>query len=127
MGANDRTLRWIGTSLDDLRKFPLEVQSRMGFALRTAQEGGMDPDVKVLQGFGGGGVLEVAERFDRNAYRAVYTVRLEHAVYVLHVFQKKSKSGIATSMQDSDMIRRRLREAEMLDAAETAKQRGKRT
>jgi len=99
----------------------------MGFALRNAQEGSMDPDAKVLQGFGSAGVLEVAERFDRNAYRAIYTVRLEHAIYVLHVFQKKSKSGIATSTQGIDMIRRRLREAEMLDAAETAKQRGKRT
>jgi len=72
----------------------------MGFALRTAQEGGMDPDAKVLQGFGGAGVLEVAERFDRNAYRAIYTVRLEHAVYAVYVFQKKSKSGIATPSKD---------------------------
>jgi phage-related protein len=84
----------------------------------------MDPDAKVLQGFGGAGVLEVAERFERDAYRAVYTVRLEYAVYVLHVFQKKSKSGIATASQDVNMIRRRLREAEMLDAAERATQQG---
>lgn len=87
----------------------------------------MDPDAKALQGFGGAGVLEIAERFDRNAYRAIYTVRLEHAIYVLHVFQKKSKSGIATPGQDVDMIRRRLREAEMLDAAETARQQGQHT
>ncbi|MGI8855452.1 MAG: type II toxin-antitoxin system RelE/ParE family toxin [Thermomicrobiales bacterium] len=127
MGANDRRLRWIGTSLDDLRAFPPEVQSRMGFALRAAQEGSMDPDAKVLHGFGNAGVVEVAERFARNAYRAVYTVRLEHSVYVLHVFQKKSKSGIATSTPDVDTIRRRLREAEMLDAAVTAKQRGSNT
>lgn len=84
----------------------------------------MDPDAKVLGGFGGAGVIEVAERFARNAYRAVYTVRLEHAVYVLHVFQKKSKSGITTPAPDIDTIRRRLREAEVLDAAETARQRG---
>lgn len=84
----------------------------------------MDPDAKVLRGFGGAGVLEVAERFERNAYRAVYTVRLEHAVYVLHVFQKKSKSGIATPSQEIEMIRRRLREAELLDAAEGTKHQG---
>jgi phage-related protein len=124
VGTNDRTLRWIGTSLDDLKEFPPEVQRRIGFALRTAQEGGMDPDAKVLHGFGNAGVIEVAERFARNAYRAVYTVRLVHAVYVLHVFQKKSKSGIATPTPDIDAIRRRLREAEMLDAAESTRQRG---
>jgi phage-related protein len=92
MGANDRTLRWIGTSLDDLRKFPPEVQGRMGFALRTAQEGGMDPDAKVLRGLGSAGILEVAERFDRNAYRAIYTVRLEHAIYGLHVLRRLRKN-----------------------------------
>lgn len=84
----------------------------------------MDPDAKALQGFGGASVIEIAERFDRNAYRAIYTVRLKYAVYVLHVFQKKSKSGIATPSHDIDMIRRRLHEAEMLDAAEAAKQQG---
>ncbi|MDQ6602689.1 MAG: type II toxin-antitoxin system RelE/ParE family toxin [Chloroflexota bacterium] len=122
MGNDDRLLRWVGTSLDDLKEFPSDVQSRMGFALRTAQEGGRDPDAMPLQGFGGAGVIEIAERFDGNAYRTMYTVRLRHAVYVLHAFQKKSTHGIATPAREMNTVRRRLREAELLDAAETARQ-----
>ncbi len=91
MSVHDRTLRWVGTSLSDLREFPPEVQSRMGFALRTAQEGGMDPDAKVLRGFGGAGVIEIAERLDRNAYRAIYTVRLKYAVCVTCVSEEIKK------------------------------------
>jgi len=64
-----------------------------------------------LQGFGSAGVLEVVEDWRSNTYRAVYTVRFEERVYVLHVFQKKSKSGIATPKPDIDLIRDRLKVA----------------
>jgi phage-related protein len=82
----------------------------------------------VLQGFGGASVLEVAERFDGNAYHAVYTVHLQNAIYVLHAFQKKSRSGIATTANDIKMIQHRVREEEILDAAWSAcqQQRGER-
>lgn len=72
----------------------------------------MHPDAKVLKGFGGAGVLEIVEDFRGDTFRAVYTVRFPSAVYVLHAFQKKSKSGIKTPTEDMDLIRRRLREAE---------------
>ena len=65
-----------------------------------------------MKGFGGRGVLELVENFDGNTYRAVYTVRFVGAVYVLHAFQKKSKSGIATAQHDLELIRKRLRDAE---------------
>jgi phage-related protein len=65
---------------------------------------------KPLKGFGSG-VLEIRDNHDGDTYRAVYTVRFEEVVYVLHVFQKKSTSGIATAQRDLDLIRRRLREA----------------
>lgn len=107
-----RAVCWIGSAKKDLRAFPADVQDVVGFALYTAQVGGIHPDAKVLKGFGGAGVLEIVEDFRGDTFRAVYTVRFPSAVYVLHAFQKKSKSGIKTPMEDMDLIRRRLREAE---------------
>ena len=60
----------------------------------------------------GSGVLEVVESHDGNAYRAVYTVRFENAVYVLHAFQKKSPSGVRTAKRDTDLVTERLKIAE---------------
>ena len=112
-----RPLFWVGSSKRDLMALPEEVQQVMGFALHQAQAGEEHPAAKALRGFGGRGVLEVVERHDGDTYRAVYTVRLERAVYVLHCFQKKAKRGIATPKAELDLIRRRLREAETIDRA----------
>jgi phage-related protein len=68
------------------------VRSEVGEALLDAQWGGKAASAKPWKGLGAG-VLEVVEDFDGDTYRAVYTVRLAGAVYVLHAFQKKSKSG----------------------------------
>lgn len=84
----------------------------MGFALYLAQIGQTHGGAKPLRGFGGAGVLEVAEDHDGNTYRAVYTVRLDRAIYVLHAFQKKSRKGIKTPQGDIELVRRRLRVAE---------------
>ncbi|EDX83317.1 Phage family protein [Synechococcus sp. PCC 7335] len=84
----------------------------MGFALYRAQQGKKHPDVKPLKGFRGSSVLEIVESFDGNAYRAIYTVKFEGIVYVLHAFQKKSKRGIATPQQDIELVKRRLKRAE---------------
>jgi phage-related protein len=70
------------------------------------------PDAKPLKGFGGAGVLEIIDDYDRNTYRAVYTVKFAEVVYVLHCFQKKSKRGIATSPQDIELVERRLKRAQ---------------
>jgi phage-related protein len=67
---------------------------------------------KPLKGFGSAGVLEVVEDWNRSTYRAVYTVRFEGVVFVLHVFQKKSTRGAATPKADIDLIRERLKVAE---------------
>jgi phage-related protein len=107
-----KPLFWIGSSRKDLRGFPAEVQDGVGYALRDAQFGGQRINAKVLKGFGGAGVLEVVEDFERNAYRAVYTVQFPEAVYVLHAFIKKSRRGIATPKEDLDLIRGRLKAAE---------------
>ena len=108
----EKRLAWIGSSRKDIREMPDEVQSGFGQALWTAQLGGKHEGAKPLKGFGGAGVLEVVENHDGDAYRAVYTVRFVEAVYVLHVFQKKSTRGIETPKSDVDLIKRRLREAE---------------
>jgi len=121
-----KPLVWVGSSLEDVRRFPEAVKRTMGYALYLAQAGGKHPDAKPLTGFGGAGVLEVAEDFSGDTYRAVYTVRLAGAVYVLHAFQKKSRRGIATPRQDLDLIRARLRRAEELDALREGREGGRR-
>ena len=82
-----------------------------GFALHEAQLGRKHPDAKPLKGFGGAGVLEIMARSDGDAFRAVYTVKLADRIYVLHAFQKKSKSGIATPKPEIDLIKARLKTA----------------
>ncbi len=107
-----KPVEWIGSSRDDLREFPEDVQQMMGFALYRAQLGKKHADAKPLKGFKGAGVLEIVENFDGDTYRSVYTVKFEEIVYVLHSFQKKSKHGIATPKQDLDLIEARLRRAQ---------------
>jgi phage-related protein len=103
---------WIGSSRRDLREMPQQVRRDIGQALYAAQQGVTDPAAKPLKGFGGARVMEIVERYRTDAYRAVYTAHFENAVYVLHVFQKKSKSGIATPKPEIELIRRRFAEAE---------------
>jgi len=91
---------------------PQQVRRDIGQALYTAQQGMTEPAAKPLKGFGGVRVMEIVERYRTDAYRAVYTAHFENAVYVLHVFQKKSKSGIATPKHEMELIRRRFAEAE---------------
>jgi len=103
---------WIGSSLKDLREFPGPVQDQMGYALYVAQLGGKHEDSKTLSGFGGAGVVEVVEDYRGDTFRAVYTVRYARVVYVLHAFQKKSKTGRETPRRDMELIQQRLYEAE---------------
>ncbi len=115
----DRPVVWVGSSLDDLRALPREVRRVFGHAISLAQRGGKHPDAKPLKGFGGAGVLEVVEDFDGATYRAVYTVRFAEAVYVLHVFQKKSRQGIRTPREEMDVVRARLRRAAAMHEEES--------
>ena len=105
---------WVGSSRKDLRAFPEPVQDHMGYALYVAQRGGKHRDSKSLSGFGGAGVVEVVKDFRGDAFRAVYTVKIAGAVYVLHAFQKKSKTGRVTPRRDIELIKQRLREAEQI-------------
>ncbi|HGT2361104.1 TPA: type II toxin-antitoxin system RelE/ParE family toxin [Yersinia enterocolitica] len=107
-----KPLYWVGSSKKDLQYLPEDVQDIFGYGLHLAQMGSKHSQAKPLKGFGGAGVLEVVEDYIGDTYRAVYTVKFGHAVYVLHAFQKKSSSGIATPKPDVDKIRERLKAAE---------------
>lgn len=112
--ARPKTLSWIASSRRDLRALPKEVRRTFGVALYAAQIGETPPIAKPLRGFGGAGVLELVENDAGGTYRAVYTVRYATAIYVLHVFQKKSKRGRQTPQRDIDLIKERLKRAEEL-------------
>lgn len=114
MARSEAPLIWIGGSKKELLKLPVEVRQFFGHALGYAQQGGQHPAAKALKGFSGAGVLEVTEDDRDGTYRAVYTVKFEVAVFVLHCFQKKSKRGIATPTEEMDIIRTRLKIAAAL-------------
>jgi phage-related protein len=112
MNNQVRPVVWIGSSRRDLRAMPRQVRRDIGQALYTAQQGMTDPAAKPLKGFGGVRVMEIVERYRTDAFRAVYTAHFEDVVYMLHVFQKKSKSGIATPARELELIHKRFTEAE---------------
>jgi phage-related protein len=105
---------WVGASLKDLREFPAPVRDHVGYALYVAQRGDKHQHAKALSGFGGAGVLEVVKDYRGDTFRAVYTLKYAGTVYVLHAFQKKSKSGRQTPRLDRELIKQRLREAEQI-------------
>lgn len=106
-----KPVRWVGSSKEDLSDFPEDVRRRVGGALWEAQVGRKAPYAKPLKGFGDASVLEIADNFDGDTFRAVYAVRFSKAVYVLHAFQKKSKRGAATPKAELDLIAQRLKRA----------------
>jgi phage-related protein len=104
-----KPLYWVASSLKDLRACPDDVQDVFGYALHLAQIGDKHAQAKPLKGFAGAGTLEVVEDHDGDTYRAVYTLEVAGAVYVLHVFEKKAKRGIKTPKRDMDLIKSRLK------------------
>lgn len=107
-----KKLVWLGRSLDDLKLFPDEVQDEIGYALHCAQIGSTYSSTKMFKGYGSG-VYEIVSDFNTDAYRAVYVVNLDDCLYVLHAFQKKSKSGIKTPKPDLNIIETRLKQLKM--------------
>ncbi len=103
---------WVSSSRKDIQAMPGQIRRLFGVALDEAQQGNKPENAKPLHGYGGASVVEIVESYDSDAYRAVYTVRFEEAVYVLHVFQKKSRRGSETPARDRELIRTRLRQAE---------------
>jgi phage-related protein len=113
-----KELVWIGSTRKDMQALPLPVRRIFGYGLYAAQMGEKPPEAKPLKGFGSAGVLELIEDYKGDTYRAVYTVQFATKVYVLHVFQKKAKHGIATPKQELDLIIERLKRAQSLYTGE---------
>jgi phage-related protein len=108
-----RKLVWLVDSLDRLTKFPPSVRQKLGFALYQAQIGQKHESAKLLHGFAEA-VWQVRADDPGGTYRAVYVAQFREAVYVLHAFQKKATSGIATPQREIDLIRQRLQLARKL-------------
>jgi len=102
-----KPVHFIASSLKDLQALPDPVRGAFGRLLLDVQYGETPYGAKPLKGITGAGVLELIEDYDTNTYRAIYTVRLAGAVYVLHVFQKKSRKAIATSRADIALVKSR--------------------
>lgn len=107
MRLNLKTLVWVGSSLDDLKKLPIHIQREIGFSLHQIQEGKTPVNVKMMKGLGAG-IYEIISNFNKGTYRAVYAAKLDNQIYVLHVFQKKSKQGIETPKQEISLIKSRF-------------------
>lgn len=114
MRSRLKRIVWMGTSRKDIHDTPDAVQDEMGYALYEVQQGTRPRQAKVLTGFGNARVLEIRVRDVSGAYRAVYTIEYDDAIYILHVFQKKSKEGIATPKQDMELIKQRWKEVREL-------------
>ena len=108
-----RPVVWLGDSRRNIQAFPLGARKLVGDELQLVQFGGMPKDAKPFHGVGSG-VFEIALAYETNAYRTVFAVQLGAKIYVLHAFQKKSKSGIKTPQKDIDLIKRRYKEAKEL-------------
>jgi phage-related protein len=113
-GKANRKLEFIGDSREMICSFPQTVKRRVGYAIRFAQASLKHEHAKPLKGLGPG-TFEIVEDFSGDTYRAVYTVRLKHAIYVLHAFQKKSKKGIKTPKKEMDLIKARFKIAQEID------------
>ena len=105
---------WVGSSKSDLMDMPLEVVTDFGYGLYQAQIGAHPDIAKTLSGFGGASTVQLMLDHRSGTFRVVYTVKFTDAIVVLHAFQKKSKSGIATPKKDVKLIRSRLKLAEQL-------------
>src|SRR5205809_6007510 len=105
---NTRPITWLKAALKDFEDFPADVQLEVRRALTVAAEGGKSDKAKPFKGVAGG-VFELALRHRGNAFRAIYAVQIDADLWVIHVFQKKSKSGIKTPQAEIDLIRERLK------------------
>lgn len=106
----EKPLFWVASSKRDLLAMPEPIRREFGIALSIAQHGGRHVAAQRWKGEGSG-VYELVGNHFGDTFRAVYTVRFRHAVYVLHCFQKKSPNGIRTARPDIERIRERLKAA----------------
>lgn len=106
-----RPVLWIGSSKKDLMGFPEDVRSEFGHSLREIQKGRDPGNTKSLRHLGVTGVSEIVIDDKEGTFRGVYTVEFKEMIAVLHVFKKKSKTGIATPKREIDLVLQRLKQA----------------
>jgi phage-related protein len=111
--SQEKPIQWMGSSLDELSRFPARTKSTIGYALWLAQQGQMHDDAKPMHGKFSGLIEIVAHDDSRRTFRAVYVAKFAGVVYVLHAFCKKAKRGTHTPQRELDLIERRLRTARM--------------
>ncbi len=90
------------------------MKETFGEAIMYAQCGEKHSKAKIYKHQGSGGILEVMEDDSSGTFRAIYTVKFEKAIVILHAFQKKSKTGIETTKQDKDLINSRMQMAKQV-------------
>ena len=100
-----KNLKFIGSSLDDLRDFPTEAKRQVGFELDAIQRGIEPSDWKPMQNIGSG-VREIRIRV-LGEWRIIYVAKFSDAIYVLHSFQKKTQK---TRQEDIELARNRYRQ-----------------
>lgn len=109
-----RPVVWLGNSRKNILDFPEDVRKLIGDELHLIQFGGMPKDAKAFKGVGSG-IIEIALKYDKEAYRCVQAVQLGEKIYVLHAFQKKATKGISTPQKDVDLIKQRYKDAKKLE------------
>lgn len=107
---------WINSSYKDFMKFPPEVRHMAGYVLHHAQLGKKHEHIKVLSGMGSACIAEIKESGPNGTYRIIYSIEMKGFLFVLHAFQKKSKTGIATPKQELELLKNRITEAKALYA-----------
>ncbi len=107
MIRDTRPINWIKAARKDFEDFPPGARDAVLGILTSAADGGFPTRVKPMKGIGPG-VLEIALPYRGDAYRTIYTVEFREALWVVHAFQKKSKTGIRTPQAEIDLIRNRL-------------------
>ncbi len=104
-----RPISWLKGARKDFENFPQGAQIEMARALTILAEGQMPDIAKPLTGLASG-VMELALRYRGDAFRVVYALQIGDDIWVIHAFQKKSKSGIRTRKREIDLIRERLKQ-----------------
>lgn len=105
---NTRRISWIKAARKDFDDFPPGARSQAADALTVIADGGMPDIAKPLTGLGSG-VWELAIKQRGDAFRVVYALQIDEDIWVVHAFQKKSKSGIATPKHEIDLVRERVK------------------
>lgn len=103
-----KELFWFRSTLKELRSYPTDVKREIGFALYHAQCGKKNENITPLKKFSD--VFEIKSDYDTNTFRAIYTIEIKNAIYVIHVFQKKSKRGSKTPKEDLEKIKTRIKD-----------------